>query len=98
MIDVYQNGEITSTIKFPDVVPVDTTATLEFEISNPNNFPIELEEIVNDDDDFELQNMPERLPATLTGEKPKKFTITIEFSPTPERPPFDVEQLFKVIW
>ena len=98
MIDVHQDGTKTNKIEFPGDVPVDTTATLEFEISNPNNFPVELEVLSNSDDDFELQNVPERLPATHTGESPKKFTITIEFSPTPGRPPFDIDQVIKVIW
>lgn len=98
MIEVFQDGELTDKITFPGDVPVESTATIEFEISNPNSFPIEIEERVNEDDDFELQNVPERLPAKLTGEKAKRFTITVEFSPSPGRPPFDVEQLFKVIW
>ena len=98
MIDFHQDGDKTSKLQFPEVVPVETTATMEFEISNPNNFPIDLEVIENDDDDFEIQNAPERLPAKKMGESAKKFTLTIEFSPMPERPPFNPEQLFKVIW
>ena len=92
MIDFYQDGEKTTTITFPGEVPVDTTASLEFEIDNTNNFPVELEVIENPDDDFTLENVPERLAPG------KRYTITVEFTPTQGRPPFDIEQLFKVIW
>jgi len=98
MIEVFQDGTKTNKIVFPGEVPIESTATLEFDITNPNSFPVELEVLNNPDDDFELQNVPERLPAKETGQNAKRFTITVEFSPHEGRPPFDVEQLFKVIW